>query len=71
MKNLKKIHKDPVFKLYNELRGHYLRNVDVVYHGVNGEIEKVQQLYMEGIQSMMEDEKLYPNANFAAIYANG
>ncbi len=71
MKNLKKIHKDPVFKLYKELRGHYMRNVDVVYHGVKGELEKVQQLYMEGIQSMMEDEKLYPDANFTLRVAYG
>ena len=70
-KNLKKIHKDPIFKLYTELRGHYLRNVDVVYHGVNNEIDQIQQLYMEGIQSMANDEKLYPDANFTMRVAYG
>lgn len=70
-KNLKKIHKDPIFKLYNELRAHCLRNVDVVYLGVKNEIKQIQQRYMEGITSMKSDEQLYPDANFTFRVAYG
>ncbi len=69
--NLKKLHKDPVIKLYIDFRAHYLRNVDIVYFGVKNEIEQIQQLYMEGIQSMKKNEKLYPDANFTLRVAYG
>lgn len=70
-KNLKKIHKDPVFKLYHELRTHYLRNINVVYRDIKNEISNTQRRYMEGIQSMMSDGRLYPDANFTLRVAYG
>ncbi|MGQ8338865.1 S46 family peptidase [Sunxiuqinia sp. A32] len=72
LRNIKKIHKDPVYVLYSDLRAHYLRNVELVYTSINKEIEKQQKIYMMGILSMLEGkERLYPDANFTFRIAYG
>jgi hypothetical protein len=66
-----KLQKDPLVELYHSLRFHYVRNIELVYRGVNEKIENVQKTYMQGILAMQKDERLYPDANFTMRIAYG
>jgi len=70
-KMIKKLQKDPVIDLYNQLHGHYQRNIELVYRDIRSEIEAVQKQYMAGIMEMQQNRVLYPDANLTLRVAYG
>jgi V8-like Glu-specific endopeptidase len=70
-KMIKKLQKDPVIDLYNQLHGHYQRNIELVYRDISSEIEAVQKQYMAGIMEMQQNRVLYPDANLTLRVAYG
>ncbi len=68
---VKKLSKDPLMVLFDDLRGFAQRNINMVYSGLNDEIEILQKKYMKGIMDMKADELLYPDANFTMRIAYG
>lgn len=68
---IKKLQKDPLVKLYDNLRVHYQQNIENVYNGILDEIDAVQKKYMQGILTLEQNERLYPDANFTLRVAYG
>lgn len=68
---LRKLSKDPVMRLYENLRGFTQQNIYPVYNGLNDDIDNLQNRYMRGIMSMKKDEVLYPDANLTMRVAYG
>ena len=68
---IEKLQRDPIVALYQSLHGYFLRNVELVYKGIQYEINAVQKQYMQGIIEMQQGLPLYPDANFTMRVAYG
>ena len=64
VKDVKKLQKDPAYKVYQSIIGFYRDKVYEHTISINDEIDHLQRLYMKG-QMLMEPEKQFsPDANF-------
>ncbi len=70
-KEFRKLQHDPLMVFYNDLLGHYQRNIGGIYFDLQEEIGEVQKDYMAGIMSMRKGELIYPDANLTLRVAYG
>lgn len=70
-KKAKKLEKDPVFHLMNEVLIHYANTSASIYFETNNEIDKLYRVYMKALQEMSANKKLYPDANSTLRVAFG
>jgi hypothetical protein len=70
-KSVKKLEKDPGFKLMEEVFKIYLEEVQPAMSITDAEIEKLSRLYTEGLRLMQPDKKFYPDANSTMRVAFG
>ncbi|MGM0620541.1 MAG: S46 family peptidase [Bacteroidota bacterium] len=70
-KQLLKLRKDPLVKLYNRLNFHYETVVKPIVDSLNNSINQNMKTYMAGIMQMKEGEPLYPDANLTLRVAYG
>jgi hypothetical protein len=61
--NMKKLQKDPMFMLLDELIAYYRDNLAGVYQSASGQLEDKHKLYMEALREFQPDKTFYPDAN--------
>lgn len=59
----KKIKKDPIFKLANNIIENYYTNIKPQSQKINDELDQLQRTYMKAQMEMQEDKQFYPDAN--------
>ncbi len=64
VKSLKKLQKDPLYKLYNSFLKMYIDVVQPKISIVNLKMERMNRLWMQAIMKFEKDKVLYPDANF-------
>ncbi|UTW61189.1 S46 family peptidase [bacterium SCSIO 12741] len=71
-KSFKKIQKDPAYVLAMNLYNGYLQKVKPDYARLNNELELLNRTYMEGLMTLLPNEKkYYPDANSTLRVAYG
>lgn len=63
-KNLKKLRKDPAFKMAMELMELYNGEIKQQRLALNNTLDSLQRLYMKAQMEMKPDARFYPDANF-------
>ena len=63
-KSLKKLQKDPLYKLYNSFIKMYVEVVQPKIITLNLKMERMNRLWMQAIMKFEKDKVLYPDANF-------
>lgn len=62
-RNLKKLQKDELYKLYTSISGHFSKTTEPAWQKLNQAILKTQKLYMAAILEMKKDQRLMADAN--------
>ncbi len=63
-KDLKKLKKDPAFKMAQEMRTMYNGEIKQQRIALNNTLDSLQRLYMKAQMEMEPDARFYPDANF-------
>ena len=62
--NAKKISKDPVFVLVNQLLDFYQSEIKINYTKLSNQIDELNRTYLDGLMTVLkEDKKYFPDAN--------
>lgn len=70
-KSLKKLQKDPLFKLYKSFIEMYIDEIQAKTAGLNTRLGRMDRLWMQAIMQFEKDKVLYPDANFTLRVAYG
>ncbi|RLD83266.1 MAG: serine protease, partial [Bacteroidetes bacterium] len=64
VKSLKKLQKDPLYKLYSSFVKMYVDMVEPQRFALYSKMERMNRLWMQAIMKFEKDKVLYPDANF-------
>ena len=62
-KAAKKMAKDPIYNLSNELYGYFFNTIQPQYEAIQKEIDLLQRQYMKAQMMVFKDKPFYPDAN--------
>ncbi len=70
-KSLKKLNKDPLYKLYKDFINMYVEVLQPKISSLNMKMNRMNRLWMQAIMQFEKDKVLYPDANFTLRVAYG
>ncbi len=70
-KSLKKLKKDPLYKLYDDFINMYMEVLQPKISEQNMKMKRMNRLWMQAIMQFEKDKVLYPDANFTLRVAYG
>jgi hypothetical protein len=70
-KSLKKLKKDPLYKLYDDFISMYVEVLQPKISELNMKMKRMNRLWMQAIMQFEKDKILYPDANFTLRVAYG